>query len=154
VAVGGTFDLLHSGHRRLLEEALEVGEMVTVGLTTDRMVSRLYKNHEVEDYDTRLKVLRDFLTERDALERTDIIPLDDPFGPTIDREDFDAIVVSRDTESGAERINEIRRSRGLDELAVVTIDMVLDEIKIPISSTRIRIGIIDGEGRLRRTCSD
>jgi pantetheine-phosphate adenylyltransferase len=149
VAVGGTFDLLHLGHDALLEKAIELGDRVTIGLTTDEMVSRMYKDHEVDGYEARLKAIERFLAERNASDRVEVIPLEDAFGPTIEDDDFDAIIVSRETEPGALRINEIRRSRGMRELAVVVIEMVLGEDGLPISSTRIRQRIIDRYGRLR-----
>ena len=151
MAVGGTFDLLHSGHYELLEKALGIGERVTVGLATDEFVSQMYKDHKVADYETRLGVLEGFLADRNALERTEIVPLKDPFGSAAYESDFDAIVVSRETELGAERINEIRRTKDMRELAVVVIEMVLSEDGVPISSTRIRQGIIDRHGKLRGT---
>ena len=40
VGVSGTFDKLHKGHRVLLSKALEIGEKVMVGLTSDEMCSR------------------------------------------------------------------------------------------------------------------
>lgn len=149
VAIGGTFDLFHPGHRALLEKAIEIGKRVTIGLTTNELVSRMYKNHEIEDYDTRLSRLEGHLVDRHLSDRVEIIPLGDSFGPTIHENDFDAIVVSRETERGAEEINEIRRSKKMGELAVVVIDMVLAEDEMPISSTRIRQGIIDLHGKLR-----
>lgn len=149
VAVGGTFDLLHPGHIKLLEKALEIAERITVGLTTDEMVSQMYKNHDVEDYETRLSRLKSFLSERGVSGRTEIIALEDSFGPTVIEADFDAVVVSRETLLGAERINEIRGSKRMIPLGIVVIDMVLDEDEVPISSTRIRQGIIDRWGRLK-----
>ncbi len=154
MAVGGTFDLLHSGHDELLEKALEIGERVTIGLTTDGLVSQMYKGHKVANYEGRLSALKSYLSVRNALDRTEIVPLVDPFGSAAHESDFDAIVVSRETESGAERINEIRRTKNMSELAIVVIEMVLGEDGIPISSTRIRQGVIDRHGKLRGTGCD
>ena len=39
VAVAGTFDVLHDGHKALLKRAFEVGNRVYVGITSDRMAS-------------------------------------------------------------------------------------------------------------------
>ena len=41
VAVGGTFDQLHRGHKALLEKAFDVGEKVIIGLSSDSFVTRM-----------------------------------------------------------------------------------------------------------------
>ena len=38
VAVGGTFDELHSGHKALINKAFEVGEKVVIGLSSGEFV--------------------------------------------------------------------------------------------------------------------
>jgi len=45
VAVGGTFDELHRGHKTLLLKAFEIGEFVLVGLCSDEFVARMAKPH-------------------------------------------------------------------------------------------------------------
>lgn len=42
----------------------------------------------------------------------------DPFGPPLAEEAFDAIAVSSETVSGAEKINELRAKKGFRPLAV------------------------------------
>ena len=150
VCVGGTFDELHRGHRALLMKAFEVGEYVWIGLTTDEFASKLGKNHEVAPYEVRLMELKRFLKEKGLLSRAKITPLEDPCGPAATSEEIEAIVVSRETEPGAYKINFIREKNGLPPLKVIVIDMVPAENHIPISTTRIRRGEIDREGRLLR----
>ena len=35
VAVGGTFDKFHDGHKKLLSTAFEIGDRVEIGVTSD-----------------------------------------------------------------------------------------------------------------------
>ncbi|MBP3226044.1 MAG: pantetheine-phosphate adenylyltransferase, partial [Methanobrevibacter sp.] len=75
-----------------------------------------------------------------------VVSLDDPFGTTIYEADFDAIVVSEETEPTAVKINEIRLSKGMNPLDIIVVSFVLAEDGNPISSTRIRRGEIDKNG--------
>ncbi len=150
VAVGGTFDEFHKGHRALLLKAFEVGERVLIGLCSDRLVESLSKPHITAPYEQRLEELKKFLRERKLLNRAEIMPLKDPFGVTLSKGCLDALVVSRETEPMAIKINEERKRRGLMPLHIVVIDMVPSENHSPISTTRIRRGEIDREGHLLR----
>lgn len=148
VAVGGTFDELHKGHRALLMKAFESGEHVLIGLCSDKLVESLMKPHVTAPYKERLEELKEFLFRMGLLERAEILPLNDPFGVTLREGCVEALVVSRETEAMAHRINAERARRGLKPLEIVTIDMVPSENHAPISTTRIRNGEIDREGRL------
>lgn len=148
VSVGGTFDVLHVGHKSLLLEAFEVADSVIIGLTSDEFAEALHKNHHMDCYEKRLAELRGFLGEKGLLKRARIIPLDEPFGPTIEGGKIEGIVVSEETEERAEEINRLRVERGLRPLLIFCIKMVLAEDGKPISSTRIRRQEVDRYGRL------
>ncbi|MEM2971471.1 MAG: pantetheine-phosphate adenylyltransferase [Candidatus Bathyarchaeia archaeon] len=148
VAVGGTFDEFHKGHRTLILEAFEVGEQVLIGLCTDEFAEKLRKPHITAPYEQRLEDLKRFLGERGLLERAKIIPLNDIYGVTLSRGCVEALVVSRETEPTAKKINEERRKLGLPPLSIIVIEMIPAENHKPISTTRIRKGEIDREGHL------
>ena len=151
VAVGGTFDEFHKGHRALLMKAFEVGEQVLIGLCSDEFVKKLSKPHLTASYEQRLKELKAFLYIHDFLKRAKIIPLNDVYGVTLSKGCVEALVVSKETESTAAKINEERKKLGLPPLNIVVIDMVPSENHVPISTTRIRRGEIDREGLLLKT---
>ena len=148
VAVGGTFDEFHKGHRALLMKAFEIGERVLIGLCSDKLAEGLSKPHVTASYEHRLEELSRFLRERGFSGRAEIMPLNDPFGVTLSEGCVEALIVSRETEPMAIKINEERGRRGLPPLQIVTIDMVPSENHVPISTTRIRHGEIDREGHL------
>ena len=94
VAVGGTFDPLHDGHKALLMKAVELsrsGELL-VGLTSDEMAQS--KVHIVSDYQSRYDGVSGFIRKQGIAPV--IVRLDDPYGPTI-TDDFDYLVVSPET---------------------------------------------------------
>ncbi len=147
VAVGGTFDRLHPGHRRVLSVALRLGERVVIGVTTDAFVRREGKRG-VEPHERRVRRVRQFVRERGAEDRVEIVPLDDRYGITLEDPELEAIVVSPETEPVAVEINEKRRERGLDPLAIVVVPFVLDRDGERISSTKLRRG--EGDARSGR----
>jgi len=148
VAVGGTFDELHKGHRSLLVKAFEVGEKVLIGLCTDEFVKKMGKPHVTATYETRLKELHAFLEKSNLTEKAEITPLNDPYGKTLTDKCIEALVVSEETEKIAVKINQKRNEKSLPPLKIITISMVPAENYKPISTTRIREGEIDREGHL------
>lgn len=150
VAVGGTFDEFHKGHRVLLKTAFEVGEKVLIGLCTDNFVEKMGKPHEIAPFAVRLEELKSFLRKHGWLERAEIVPLHNPYGPAVASKLIEAIVVSKETELRAHEINEKREAEGLQPLSIIVIEMILAENCDPISTTRIRRLEIDREGRLLR----
>ena len=148
VAVGGTFDLFHKGHRALLRKAFKVGNRVLIGLCSDDFVKKMRKPHGIASYAERLEELEKLLKKRGVLERAEISPLDDEYGLTLSDTRIDAIVVSAETEPRAHKINEKRKSLGMAALPIVVVKMVLSEDLYPISSTRIWFEEIDREGNL------
>ena len=148
VAVGGTFDEFHKGHRALLLRAFDVGEHVLVGVSADGLVQRMMKPHLVATYNVRVEEVKGFLRKNGLLDRATIVPLCDSYGVTLTSENLQGIVVSRETESVAMEINRKRRATGLRALEIITIEMIPAENSAPISTTRIRDLEIDREGRM------
>ena len=82
------------------------------------------------------------------MSRTSIITIDDVHEPAASMSTIDAIVVSEETAFRAREINDIRKERVLRELAILEVPMIDAEDRKPISSTRLRNGEIDQDGRL------
>ena len=146
--MGGTFDVLHNGHKRLMRQAFAVGRKVMIGVTSDEFARSLHKPHRVDPYDKRRADLEKMLNHWNVLARARIVPLRNRFGPTVEADHIDALVVSARTTNTANEINRRRRAKGLKPLDIIRIDLLLADDRRPISSTRIRRGKIDRRGRL------
>ncbi|MDD2696663.1 MAG: adenylyltransferase/cytidyltransferase family protein, partial [Candidatus Pacebacteria bacterium] len=76
VVIGGTFDLIHEGHRALLRKAFSLGE-VTIGLTSDTMAKRT-KKRKVRGFRQRKKDLEVFIRKEFGA-RARITKIEDKF---------------------------------------------------------------------------
>jgi pantetheine-phosphate adenylyltransferase len=147
VALGGTFDPVHDGHRALFERAFERGN-VTVGLTSDDLAPRTRRSDRpIRPYEKRKADLEAELSQFAAAHDREFVvrTLEEPTGIATEPE-FDVLVVSPETRTGGMRINEIRREQGLDPLELEVVDHVTAEDGRIISSTRIVRGEIDEHG--------
>ncbi|MCP8307468.1 MAG: pantetheine-phosphate adenylyltransferase [archaeon] len=145
VAVGGTFDHFHIGHKALLRTTFESGESVMIGVSSDGFAKKLGKGLD-QKFDVRVERLKNFLNSSFPNRRYEINSLEDHFGPVIIDRDIDAIVVSEETLSKAKEANELRKAKRLKPLKIILIDTVLADDGLPVSSTRIRNKEIDEEG--------
>lgn len=140
VAVGGTFDKFHDGHKKLLSTAFEIGNEIEIGVTSDAFGGL---KGDIDSCKVRMDNLKSFFSDKSNFI---IVPLEDPYGTTIYDKDFEAIVVTEETEPTAVEINKIRSSKDMKPLDIVVVSFVLAYDGTPISSTRIRSGEINQSG--------
>ncbi len=150
VAVGGTFDILHAGHEKLLAQAFTLGERVLIGVSGDRLVASFGKDHPVNSFKVRVRELRRFLRSKDWIQRARITELQDSYGPALERKRLEALVVSTETSRSAHELNQLRRQRGLMLLQIHVVALAKARDGKYISATRIRRGEIDAEGNLKK----
>lgn len=148
IALGGTFDGLHKGHKFFLSQAFNEAARVTIGLTSEVYIRRFKHGTHVSPYSARYGALTKWLRNKNLAERTTIVTLDDSFGPAVLGDMFDSIAVTEDNRSVGDEINRLRAQRGADPLTLIEIALVEAEDDVPISSSRIRNREIDSEGRL------
>jgi len=146
VILGGTFDRFHKGHELFLDTAFRSGKKILIGLTTHSMLKKLIRKNSIWSYERRKKAVEEFI-KKYKKEYT-IFPIEDIFGPTIKIEDLDAIVATEGTKHTCERINLIRKRKGMKELKIIHVPWVYSEDGRIISSSRVRKGEIDREGRV------
>jgi pantetheine-phosphate adenylyltransferase len=148
ITLGGTFWPLHRGHKTLLQEAFADGLEVFIGLTSDRMIARKNRSGAIPGYGTRKRNLLSYLEEMGYSDRSHIFRIEDEYGFAVDFPNLQAIAVTERTRTNADKINQRRISRGMDPLDIIQIKLVKAEDGVPISSSRVRAGIIDAEGHL------
>lgn len=127
VAVGGTFDRLHAGHRLLLAAtALVTTERIFVGVTSDKLLVSKKNKELLEPYDFREAAAVEYMRRVNPNVTVTSGPLIDPKIPPIaaTQAGFDAIVVSEETINGAEEINYVRKSLGYKPLVVVVVGLI------------------------------
>lgn len=145
VAVGGTFDPLHDGHKALLRKAVELskdGELL-IGITSDELAGN--KCHDVVGYRLRYEEVMRFIISNGV--NPVIVKLDDPYGPVI-HEDFDYLVVSPETHPVGLKVNRLRKEKKMSDIELVLVDYVIADDGLPISGTRIKNGEIDVHGKV------
>lgn len=151
IVCGGTFDHFHKGHSNFLKFACSVGKKLIIGVTSDEFAGRLKIEDrgwsKIEPFEGRKQSILELIKSEGALNKVEIIEINDLFGPTLAKDlPIDAIVVSDDTKQGAEVINEKRKELGLNPLKVLIASSVAAQDGKPISSAGIRNGEINREG--------
>ncbi len=150
VCIGGTFDILHKGHKLLIDTAFKIaGEKGTVfiGLATGDL---LKNKKNVKTFEQREKNIHKYLFDKGFNSKVVIKPINDEYGPTLNK-DFDVIVVSPETTKTAEEINIKRRDNGKKPLRIVQIPFVNADDNKPISTTRVKNKEIDENGQILKT---
>ena len=191
VAVGGTFDHLHAGHKLLLTATALLlqptnktstnSRRLIVGITGDALLKnkkygeylKIWKQRQEDVVDFLLSILsfsrssaeeavetlsfddpvfngRAIHTKLNSCSITiECVEIQDPFGPTVTDENITALVVSGETRSGGQAVNEKRLDKGWKALEVFEIDVldsqenrdnadIVEEFASKISSTAIR----------------
>jgi len=133
VVLGGTFDILHPGHKALLKKAFSLGQ-VTIGLTSDEM-ARHSRKREVNKFSERKKALAVFIKDVFGKE-AGIFKINDKYGLTLEK-DFDYIIVSPATFKTALEINKKRKEKGKKPIKIVRIKFVLGKDGKPLSATKL-----------------
>jgi len=140
---------LHKGHEALLARSFSLGSEVVIGVTSDVFASREGKSPD-QSYEERVQALERFLEARFPGRKYILAKLDDNFGPGIASPDVEAIVVTSETAAKVPIANALRAAKGYPPLEVEVVEHVLASDGNPISSTRIRRGEIDSQGKVRK----
>lgn len=165
VAVGGTFDHLHAGHKLLLtvtallldrdpNSCSSGRRALKIGITGDELLRKKKYLDQLQEWNKRQAGVGNFLVEllqmklpTDALKSSrclsnpesgartvreefdsgvviNYVEIFDAFGPTITDESISALVVSGETRSGGQAVNDRRKAKGWSLLEVFEVDVL------------------------------
>ncbi|MFX1419641.1 MAG: pantetheine-phosphate adenylyltransferase [Promethearchaeota archaeon] len=140
VGLGGTFDHLHEGHKLLLKTALSVSEFVEIGLTSQELLKNKQYSSKLEDYKTRKRNLKSFISTIADLKRVNIVEIKNwaDMDKYAQDSEYEGLVVSQETYENALKLNKNREKIGLKPLVLIVIPLIKDKDNNKISSTSIR----------------
>ena len=140
-AVAGTFNILHEGHKALLDRAFSLGDEVCIGITSDEMASSSRKF--INSYYVREKAVRDYVSTKGK--EFSIYKIEDMYGPAEMMDRVDVLVVSQETlENGKEVVRKFSTDMKKMELSVI--DLIKKKDGTKLSSTDIVNGICSRDG--------
>jgi len=143
---GGTFDHIHAGHMLMLASISHAAQkLLRVGVTGDEMLKNKKYHEQLEPIDARIERVRTILHQQNPALELDVFPLHDPYGPTLEGEDLEVIVVSEETRQFTEeKINGTRQQNGLKPLDLISVPLLTPpdtfggEEGAKLSSTQLR----------------
>ncbi len=146
VAVGGTFDHFHKGHEHLLHIAFKSAKQVTIGITTDNLLTDKEFNQAIEPFEVRKQYILDYLNLHKLQSKATIVKINDIFGPASTDNTMDSIIATKETIKNVLLLNKKRIQNGFIKLKVIRVDFIKSEDRKIIRSGRIRKGEINSEG--------
>nr|CCC96024.1 unnamed protein product [Trypanosoma congolense IL3000] len=125
VALGGTFDRLHAGHKLLLSTALLYAtHFVRIGVTLPPLLSTKAHADLIEPFDVRTEAVSRFVRLLRPDLDVDIAGIEDRSGGADQDPALEALVVSSETVGALSFINEARVSAGMKPLEAVVVPYV------------------------------
>ncbi|ANB11869.1 putative pantetheine-phosphate adenylyltransferase [Sugiyamaella lignohabitans] len=143
IALGGTFDHLHEGHKLLLTMAGYLArECLIVGITGPELLKNKKYAQAMQSYMERKESVRNFLNYVYPSLDLDIVMINDIYGPTAQVKEIDGLVVSKETAAGGDSVNKLRSEKGWPELVIFEVGLISDsdsgDDSDKVSSTQLR----------------
>lgn len=126
VAVGGTFDHLHDGHKiLLLMTAFAAKAKLIIGITGPLLLQNKKYSSMLEPLDLRIKKTCNFLRKvLHSGQRYEVYQINDVCGPTGFISGIDSLIISEETILGATFVNSYRSGAGFLPLNIICVDVI------------------------------
>lgn len=136
IAVGGTFDHLHDGHKYLLSMSKYYAKKTLIAVTSDSMAKDKPHSARIQPYETRKNAVEQY-AKKIGLDYV-MTEISDIYGPATDDEELDSIILTDDTFENGKIINRKRKEKGRKELEYIILPYILGTDKKKIASTQSR----------------
>ena len=140
-AAAGTFNILHDGHKALLDRAFELGDEVYIGITSDSMASS--SRDHLNTYYVRETAVREYAETKDK--RFRIFCIDNVYGPDEMMDRVDVLVVSKETVGNGNKVIERATAKGR-KMGLSVVDIVNKDDGTKLSSTDVMKGVCSRNG--------
>lgn len=144
VGLGGTFDHFHDGHATFLNFAANQGRHLKIGITDEKLTLHKKWAASIQPYATRAQAVAQYCYAHNISH--EIFRLTDIYGPTIEKSEIQALVVTEATIGGAQAINSLRLKLNLRALPVHVCNLLRISTGETLSSTLIRAGKCNRSG--------
>lgn len=143
VAVAGTFNVLHDGHKALIDRAFSLSDDVHIGITSDDMAKS--SRDRLNPYYLRRKAVEEYVFPKYG--KCEIFSIDDMYGPADLMSDVDVLVVSEDTLNNGKKVSEWRENLNGKPLELSVVSLVTNDKGNTICSTDIMNGVCARNGK-------
>jgi pantetheine-phosphate adenylyltransferase len=127
----------------LLRIALSLSEFIEIGLTSQDLLKDKQFSSKLEDYETRKKNIKTYISSIADLKRANIVEIKNwaDMDKYAQDPEYEGLILSQETYENALKLNENREKKGLKPLILIVIPLLKNKDNIKISSTLIRKGL-------------
>jgi pantetheine-phosphate adenylyltransferase len=144
IAMGGTFDHFHDGHKQFIKFASNLSERLVIGVTYSQLTLGKPYAYLIEPAEKRAKMVKQFCHYNNIV--ADVVELIDIYGPTLEDDRIQALIVTEETLGGAKKINDTRLKMRLKDLHVHVAPLLKNQAGEVLHSEQIRAGQVNRHG--------